>query len=359
MIERNNLSRLTLVMPTYERQDFALRLMNYWAGKGPHLIVIDGSAKPIEPTKLDIFDSHIQYLHRPVGLYQRLLEALHLVGTEFVALAGDDEFYVPSAVNQCIKELDNDKGLVACCGLVLGYGIKNRSIYGKNKYGNLFGYSIDSENALNRVKHHMSNYLPSLVYAISRTEVWKISWRNILTKEFPFFASAEIQLELCMSYAGRSKVIRQLMWMRAHNINKPIRGTDPSLDRGTRINHWWEDKKNKAQHAEFITIMSATFKQLIPYETDYTKSNVMAGIKEYIKLCKRDARGKFLQNIISKLKIIKFIFPNNKKKHETSDHEFDAIMTTAQKLEARGATIDYDALFEITDLVTLNNLRKF
>lgn len=352
MTSKDNLRRLTLVVPTYERQDFALRLISYWADKGPHLIVIDGSAKSIEIAKLNIFGPHIQYLHRPIGLYQRLSESLDLIHTEYVALAGDDEFYIPSAVSACIKELDNDDGLVACCGLALAYGIKNGNVYGKIKYGGLNGYSIQSKIAKDRVKFHMSNYIPSLVYSISRAKVWKETWKNIVSKEFSFYASGEIQFELCMAYSGRSKVLPKLMWIRAHNINKPIRKTDISLDNKIRIVHWWSNKKNKDQHTEFISIMSDTFKKLLPNEVGDRKSHVVAGIEEYIKFCKRDARGKFVRNVISNLKVINLILPKNNKKHEPSDHEFDSIMLTAQKLDAHGATIDYNALGEIVELVT-------
>ena len=83
-----------------------------------------------------------------MGLCQRLSESLDLIKTEYVALAGDDEFYIPSAVNACIKELDNDNKLVACCGLALGYGINNGSVYGKEKYGRLNGYSIESMDSM-------------------------------------------------------------------------------------------------------------------------------------------------------------------------------------------------------------------
>jgi len=349
MIDKNNLSRLTLVIPTYERQDFVLRLMNYWADKGPNLIVLDGSASPIEPVKLDVFGSQVQYLHRQVGLYQRLLEALDLVQTEFVALAGDDEFYLPSAVNECIKELDYDRGLIACCGLAVGYGIKNANVYGKEKYGRLIGYSIDSKSAKDRIKHHMCNYLPSLIYSISRTKAWKISWKNILTKEFPFYASGEIQFEICMAYAGRSKVLKHLMWLRAHNINKPTRGTDPSLDCKKRLVHWWKNKENKEQQIEFVTIMSAAFKELLPCEDNNRKSHVVAGLEEYIKFYKRAARGKVVKNVLSNLRLI--INPGNKNIDSFSDDQFQSLISVARKLEGRGATVDYEALGEIIELV--------
>lgn len=349
MIDRNNMCRLTLVIPTYERQDFVLRLMNFWADKGPNLIVLDGSSRPIEPAKLDTFGSQVQYLHRPVGLYQRLLEALDLVQTEFVALAGDDEFYLPSAVNECIKELDYDGGLIACCGLAVGYGLKNANVYGIKKYGRLMGYSIQSKSAKDRIKHHMSNYLPSLVYSISRTKPWKISWRNILTKEFAFYASGEIQFEICMAYAGRSKVLKHLMWIRAHNINKPIRGTDPSLDSKKRVVHWWKNKENKDQHIEFVAIMSAAFKELLPCEDNNRKSHVVAGLEEYIEFYKRAARGKLIKNTLSKLRLI--INPANKNIDSLSDYQFQSLISVARKLETRGATVDYEALHEIIQLV--------
>lgn len=175
MTEVACLSRLTLVVSTYKRQDFALRLMYYWADKGPEIIVIDGSPEPIARDVLAKYPESIRYVHKPVGFYERLLITLDLIVTEFVALAGDDEFCIPSAAAKCIKELDHEPAMVACCGCAIGFSYKIGSVAGNPQYPALANYSVDADNAEERLIQHMREYVPSLVYAVCRADVWRKS----------------------------------------------------------------------------------------------------------------------------------------------------------------------------------------
>jgi len=323
------------------RQDFALRLISYWADKGPCLIVLDGSAKPIEPTKLNIFGSHIKYLHRPVGMYQRLLGVLDLVETEFVALAGDDEFYIPTAVEACIKELDVDNSLVACCGRALGFSPKNQHVLGSPQYPRLEGYAVDADSADERVVQHMSVYVPSLVYAICRATQWKTAWKYTLQTEFPFFAAGELQFEMFMAYAGRSKVVPELMWLRSHGETEPIRGTDASLDDNKTFPAWWAESGKLNEHEEFISIMSRGFNELLPGADGDLRGAAVAGFEAYLEgLDKRGAGGlKMLKRFIVKM-IPDFAKSFLKKKNAE-------LLQAARITEDSGVYVDFSSLEEI------------
>jgi len=358
MTIKHNLSRLTLVVPTYERQDFALRCMNYWADKGPYLIVLDGSVKPIRPAKLDFFDSHIQYLHRPVGLYQRLLEALDLVETDFVALAGDDEFYMPSAVEACIKQLDKDDGLVACCGRALGFWPKNQRVFGSPHYPRLKGYAVNAEGAEERVVQHMRDYVPSLVYAICRAQLWKTAWGYTLRKEFPFFASGELQFEMFVAYAGRSKVVPELMWLRSHGETEPVRKTDPSLDVKKQIPGWWADPDKEKEHEEFISIMSRGFSELLPVTSGDLRRAVFTGVEAYLEFYGNHTNSRGGLTILKRLalKIIpSFAKPFLKSvlrgfwRHKFGQHA--ELLQAARVLEESGVRVDFRALEEIQKII--------
>ena len=348
------LTRLTLIIPTYERQDFALRLLNYWADKGPRLIVIDGSAKAINPEQLNFFGAHVQYLCRPVGMYQRLLEALDLVQTEFVALAGDDEFYVPSAVESCIHELDKDDGLVACCGRAIGFMPRNPLVLGRPQYPRLEGYAIDAGLPELRVVQHMREYVPSLIYAICRTSQWKTAWKYTLEKEFPFFAAGELQFEMSMAYVGRSKVIPELMWLRSYGETEPVRGTDLSLDDRKRIPAWWADSSKVNEHEEFISVTSRGFNELLPTEGGNLRDAVVVGIEAYLGFCEKtksnrgsitllkrsalqvipDFAKPFLKNVLSRLR-----------QHKSD--QYSKLLQAAKVLEASEVRVDFRALEEI------------
>lgn len=346
------LSRLTLVIPTYERQDFALRLMNYWADKGPHLIVLDGSARPIEPAKLDNFGSHIQYLHRPVGMYQRLSESLDLIQTEYVALAGDDEFYIPTAVEACIQELDQDDGLVACCGRALGFSLNNQRVLGSPQYPRLEDYAIDAYSAEGRAVQHMRNYVPSLIYAVCRSGQWKSSFKYLLQKEFHVFAVGELQFEMFMAYAGRSKVIPELMWLRSHGETKPVRGTDPSLDITKRFPTWWADSRKLKEHEELISIMSRGFNKLLPGAGGDLRGAAVAAFEAYLEGLDKEGAGvlKIFKRLIVRV-IPDFSKPflknmlGRSRRYKSDQHA--ELLQAARILEGSGVRVDFSSLEEI------------
>jgi glycosyltransferase domain-containing protein len=353
-----NLTRLTFVVPTYERRDYVLRLMNYWVDKGPRLIVMDGSAEPIEPEKLDAFAPHIQYLHRPVGIYMRVAEALDLIQTEFVALAGDDEFYISSAVESCIEELVRDDGLIACCGRAIGFGLTNQFVFGRPQYPRLEGYSVDSRIGESRIRQHMSDYVPSLVYAICRAQQWKTAWKYVTKKEFPFFAAGEIQIEMCMAYAGRSKVIPELMWFRSRNETKPVRGTDPSLDERSSLPSWWNDTSKATEHEEFVSIMSEAFNKLLPEEGGDTKRAVVTGVETYLDRFKKNKNRHRVINSFRKAAVkivpdrIKPFVRNSlrillRNKAVNNTELLDAV----KNLERLGVQVDFKTVAEIEKII--------
>ena len=111
MSNYKKLAKLTLVMPSYERQSFVIRSMKYWSNKNVKLVVLDGSKRPIKSSFLKTLNlnKNIYYKHSKSSFVKRLQKSTSLVKTKYVALIGDDEFYVPSALSKCIDELDKNK----------------------------------------------------------------------------------------------------------------------------------------------------------------------------------------------------------------------------------------------------------
>ena len=110
----NSLAKLTLVVPTYNRHSYALRNMFYWSGRSVTVHVLDGSPTPISLPELSGLAQNIHYHHLPVSIFDRLRIATELISTDYCALMGDDEFFIPSALESCIAELDLYSDLVSC-----------------------------------------------------------------------------------------------------------------------------------------------------------------------------------------------------------------------------------------------------
>ena len=285
MTDYKNLKKLTLVMLSFERQLFVIRSMKYWSKKNINLLVFDGSKKPIQSAILKKFTKYknIYYEHCKSSYVQRILKAKSLIKTEYVALIGDDEFYIPSTVKRCIDELDKNNELVSCIGTAVSFYPLHGLIYGRPKYPKLFGYEISHNDPRERVKTHMRDYVPSLIYAITRAHNWKIAASAYTDKEFPVFAMFELQMEMILSFSGKSKVIPYLMWLRSSNESKKIINKEKSLIPTNTFSKWWQNKKLKTEHECFINIVSGKFSILSPgYKDEYYKNSVIDACNSYM-----------------------------------------------------------------------------
>lgn len=362
------LKRLTLVVPTYRRQDFALRLMAYWSDKGVQVLVLDGTSDCIETSLLAGFSGNIRYIHSPVGIYDRIRQSLPFVQTEYVALAGDDEFYIPSALACCIDELEGDSNLVACCGRSLGFRFENSKVFGRDQYRMLRNYAvIDSEPEL-RLTHHMGNYVPSLTYAVCRADVWTEAFSSVTEHEFPFFAAFELQFEMIVSVAGKSKVIPELMWLRSHGETTPTRGTDVSLDPEKRFPAWWKDPEKADERELFFEVMSRSFSRFTSGSNDDLRRMVTSGCEVYLEgLSSRHRQSSISRRVLSFVRqAVRERLPEQLKssiksilsRHISRPNEYRSLLEAARLLEAEVVVVDFAALNEIRKTVTSFHLNR-
>jgi hypothetical protein len=118
VVEPPGLDRLTVVVPSFGRPEFILRQLVYWSGTSAHLLILDGSPDPIPESVREVVDARreLDYLHRPVGLQERLHEARDLIRTEYTVMGGDDEFLLRGGLADAVGILDLEQTLVASMG---------------------------------------------------------------------------------------------------------------------------------------------------------------------------------------------------------------------------------------------------
>jgi len=230
--------------------------MQYWSGKPPQVFLIDGTDKSIDSCELVKLESNIRYYHLPLSFYERLSFVSELINTDYVALLGDDEFFISKALDECIVNLDSEPDLVSCMGRAIGFDFKNSQIIGFSVYEELKNYSVLCENKFDRMILHMNPYVCSTIYSVVRSSVWKKTVRAICKKQFPPFNLSEISFEILVSYHGKSRVIPTLMWLRSFE-NKPFWVNHEDInDKNYIIENWWQDPKNKIEHESFLKIMT-------------------------------------------------------------------------------------------------------
>jgi glycosyltransferase domain-containing protein len=356
------LEKLTIIVPTYNRQEFALRYMHYWSETKVTIIIIDGSKKSLEPAVLKKLKKNIIYIHNPIGIYQRLLAAIKHINTEYVLLGCDDEFYIPSALNSCLTMLSLNNQLISCGGIAMRYNFEDNSVVGFDCYPRLKNFISDDPNPNNRVRKHFSNYVPAHIYAVCRANIWKIFAQVIFSKEYSFYPAAEIQIEFLICYAGKTMVISELMWLRS-NENIPIRGGSPSMSIINTRKSWWLDKKYENERKDFLARMD-----LVCRET--TKTTDIPNFKFLIiEMFIKSKKGIFFnffyliyKNLPNFIKNKKFFILNflkftglRKKKEKIS------FIDRARLLETEGVKIDFKELKRIEKIIICfhKNKKKF
>jgi len=276
------MQKLTIIIPTYKRHAFVIRTMQYWSGKDVKIIFLDGSETPLHSTFLNHVESNIKYIHKPISLYERLFSAISLIDTEYVMLGCDDEFYIPSALNSCLAKLSLDTKLVACSGRAVGFNWSNNSVIGYNVYHKLKDLILNDINPMNRLIKHFSNYVPAHTYSVCRASIWKVAAQSTFSKEFKFFAAFELQLEFILTYAGKTLVIPELMWMRSGEC-PPQYGTSQSIIPSLTFFKWWFDEKNKKEKEDFVARIEFACKEINKLTKEHHALNVEIPFEIYIR----------------------------------------------------------------------------
>ena len=279
------LNQLTLIMPTFNRHKYALRNIGFWRTTGVRLIVLDGSASPLCSDVIGKLGDAVFYHHLPCSITERVALARSMLDTKYAALIGDDDIFVHSGIREIIRFLDCHQDYVACSGRAIGFGYddKNRVVVGNEVYPDFVGYEVASPSPSERIKWHMENYCPSLVYSIMRSEVWARAFDFGIIRDINFFAIEELFVESVVSCLGKSLVLPNLAWMRSRE-NVPVRKVTKSIDATIRFDSWWCDP-DFAQEKKFF-IETASRECGMPSEHFY---NAFDG---YYNFCKNRTRGR-------------------------------------------------------------------
>ena len=357
------LSLLSIVVPTYNRQKFAIRQMNYWREFSAQLIILDGSELPISKKYIDSLPVNITYYHMPIPLEERLFKSTELVKTKYAMLLGDDEFYIPSAVNECIHELEEDIDIVSCMGLAARFWTApNNKVLGSEIYERLLGYKVDQNSASERISYHMGNYVCSSIYGVLRANVWKNNMLLISDTIFTAPVITELQFELGTCIQGKSKVINKLMWLR-NGENPPV--STKNWNRDIDFLVWYKNKIYKDE----LKALIGTFLRHFPDQIQ--EKNLSKAFQLHFEfLLKR--RGGGASNIAKKVfinyprKVIIYLLPSyliNKLRDILSylryyfNSELELHDITLKEM-FKGDRVDVNSLIKIENIINNKIIKK-
>lgn len=365
------LSKLTIVIPTYNRTDYVLRNMGLLSGTGVEVHVLDGSTEAIKSDKLDRFAPNIHYHHLPISFWQRLAKAADYVDTEYVVLLGDDDFFILSALAACIIQLDNKQELVACYGVGINKCLTSDLIVSCSTIsGNQTNYvsascgEVTQESPLKRMVHHMNPYNPNIIYSVCRSQAWLKTTQLFNSRQYSSQLTAELQFELCMSFHGKVKVIDKLMILRSAENPSCVEGFDLEFD------DWYLSQQYRDEVDDFLNISAHDLADISNLEFEVIRQGLELACSAYIKFCdnnnKRSCQS-FQEKIFSdsdllrdlKTRIKKFIsiFPSSLLSMLPERLCFRPYVDIAKKLELLGLHVDWDQLNVILKEVKKSNDR--
>lgn len=248
------LSLLTVIVPTFERQHLLNRSFLYWSSLPVTAIFLDGSRRPFL-TASNSLPRNITYVHSADSIYERIRSAVKLVTTDYVLLVSDDEYFLPDALELCLRELEACPELLACNGHSLSFSqAKGKTSFGR-AYRFPIGYSVLHERATDRVAYALSTYQPAFIYSVVRKDAWCLVMDNVTKREYSAYAMMELHFTAALTFLGPVKTIPTLSWMRNAG-ETPVRNTGPSLDESNHFIDWWLSPVFEKERDEFIEGLS-------------------------------------------------------------------------------------------------------
>lgn len=246
------LKKLTLVIPTYNRNFYLSRCLWYHAHfPFGEIIVADSSPEEKKVVNRETvakirekFGANIRYLeYEPEtekyggDIYRKWGDAVQHVGTEYAQIVTDKEFIIPSSINKCIA-LIMDTEYIAISGKVMNilqydYFKKENDYRFTDRYPDKC--SEDAEDNLSRFIHALIGppiWNSSLLLDLFPTPILKeiYSWRN--RYDINDIRYGEILLAYGCHFMGKNKYVSELNFkirdeIEIQRYRKNIRKEDP------------------------------------------------------------------------------------------------------------------------------------
>ena len=217
---------LSLVVPTMNRSDFLIRLLDYYISTDyKHWIYIGDSSNDFHLTitykKLKQIGSKlkIKYFEYP-GLdpYECCQRLFLDVFTPYAVLHPDDDYMVPSALDQSMSFLENNPEYCGAHGLGITAFLYNNSPYGKLRQIRFYPQPImTKKTAAERITEHFINY--RTMFSVFKTEILKFCYQDVPNQTEITFKGELIPCALTV-IKGKIKQLDILSLVRQNHLHR-------------------------------------------------------------------------------------------------------------------------------------------
>jgi glycosyltransferase domain-containing protein len=277
-----------------------MRNMRYWSGRGVTLLVLDGSRNSIESELISELKPNIQYHHLPVSVHDRLGRSIDMIDSEYIALCGDDEFFSPNGLENCISELEKDEALVSCMGRCVLFDPSGSALVGRPSYLEMKDYALMHDDPIERMVAHMGNYTCSTIYSVIKAPVWKHALSDFSKHKFHVFSLDEYLFEMVVAFMGKSKVIPNLYWFRSMENERIIQNEN-------KFNVWWNRISSKSEKEEFINLVVDSLSMKSGIDKKTLKEGIIKTGDAFSEWCNTQGIGGFTPQPGFSRKLITYI----------------------------------------------------
>ena len=234
-------NEITIIIPTYERQTYIRRSLEFWSIYPVNVIVVDGSTTPSVGENLISNFKNIEYFHLPISPEKRIYFATNRINTPYALIISDDEFISYSALITAKDILMSDEQVVAVLGETVAFHMHANKMVGRRLYQSAHQLDISANSPKSRLLQRIKFADNSIFFPLVRADLLRIAGKYMSDNQYSCPYIAEIQMEAILCSAGKVKVISKLMWFRSLEVN---RITTPEHDRSISFYAWCNDPKN-------------------------------------------------------------------------------------------------------------------
>ena len=264
--------KVTLLTPSYRRQEYISRLVSFYSNIPVNLIIVDGTESGPLFDSIDLRSAgSIKYFYQPGrSIFDRLVFATQHLNTPYVAWLGDDEFHVPSGLMKSIKILEQNTKVSSAIGLCAGFRVESGHIY----WGNYYNYSpvIFRDRPAQRIENYFAHYSPTMAYSVWRSANYLRASKIMFDRNWGSGNLAEFMYAFCGISDGIHVVHDRLQWLRSTE-NPP---QQEQLYRNISISKWSQDERYLEEHGEL-------FSRLQQYISESLNCSIQQGF-DYVKL---------------------------------------------------------------------------
>lgn len=332
---RQNL--LSVLILSRERQFFLKRQIEYWKFyTNINVIIIDQSI-----FKLNTFieHSHIKYIHTSLDFQDRVVLASDLLNTKYVIFLPDDEFLIPTCLDNCVKFLEKNDDYISCAGRSLEFEYVNHAVNYNLIYQNLENFNISNTDSLERIFELSNPYKFQPIHSVCNSLIWKevaLIFKKLNQMPPETF---ELIYGFVAAYHGKLKVISELMNLRSKE-NEPI--NDLNWNQKYLIKDFLFFKKNFTSIKFFFNSFSENF------DSNFS-TEILYGIYSYVYFQDKSIKNHnsiiFKNNIFYQIKNMFQLFRKREQKIKIDEIQY--------QIKLKNIALDTNQLNKIDSLIKM------